>query len=114
MSQHETVYYQAAQYPNKAAAGKAYTPIQQIVHDEDCELSAYRFFVPRNRTWYVVVLGEQPAPQVHERIATILTTLTRGKRVTLDPDTIALLLARRIEQTQKGTWSEGHYPVSEE
>jgi hypothetical protein len=76
----EQPYYQAARYPHKTAAGKAYTPIEQIIHAEACDLSAYRYLVPNDneRKWYVVVLGEQPTPQLHERIKTILTTLTRG------------------------------------
>ena len=110
----ERPYYQAARYPTKAAAGKAYTPIQQIIHAEDCDLSAYRYLVPSERKWYVVIIGEQPTSQVHERLKTILTTLTRGESVTLDEDTVLVLLARRVQQTQKGSWVEGHYPLSEE
>ncbi len=110
----EQLYYQAARYPNKTAAGKAYTPIQQIIHDERCDLSAYRYLVPSEKKWYVVVIGQQPTPQLHERLRTILTTLTRGEPVTLDADTVTLLLARRLQQTQRGTWVEGYYPTPEE
>jgi hypothetical protein len=42
-------YYQVARYPNKTAAGKPYSPIEQIIHEEECELSAYRFFVQLRR-----------------------------------------------------------------
>jgi hypothetical protein len=100
----EHPYYQAARYPNKTAAGKAYTPIEQIIHDEDCDLSAYRYLVPSEHTWYVVVIGEQPTAQLHERLKTILTTLTRGEPVTLDDATVLALLARRVQQMhlQKG------------
>jgi hypothetical protein len=35
-------YYQAARYPNKAAAGKAYSPIERIIQEEECDLSAYQ------------------------------------------------------------------------
>ncbi len=105
----EQPYYQAARYANKTAAGKAYTPIQQIIHDERCELSAYRYLVPSEGKWYVVVIGQQPTPQLHERLRTILTTLTRGEPVTIDAETLAVLLARRIQQTQRGPWVEGHY-----
>jgi len=110
-----TPYYQAAQYPNKTAAGKAYAPIERIIHDEKCDLSAYRYFVPSSRTWYVVVIGEQPSPQLHERLKTILMSLTRGKAVTLDTDTLTALLARRLHQIQQGPWVERHYgPPDEE
>ena len=110
----ETPYYQAARYPNKTAAGKAYDPIQQLIQDVECDLSAYRLFVPSERTWYVVVIGEQPDAQLHERLKTILTTLTRGKLTTLDEETVTLLLARRVQQAQRGSWVEGHYPPPEE
>ena len=114
MAQEQTPYYQASRYPNKQAAGKAYTPIEQIIHDEECDLSAYRFLVPGERKWYVVVIGEQPIPQLHERLKTILTSLTRGEPATLDADTLALLIARRLQQTQRGPWVEGHYPLPED
>jgi hypothetical protein len=102
-------YYQAARYPTKVAAGKAYTPIQQIIFDEDCDLSCYRYLVPSEKKWYVVVIGQQPTPQLHERLKTILTTLTRGEPVTIATDTLTLLLARRLEQSKRGPWVEGHY-----
>ena len=110
----ENPYYQAARYPNKTKAGKAYDPIQQIIHDVECDLSAYRLFVPSERQWYVVVIGEQPDAQLHERLKTILTTLTRGELTTLDEETVTLLLARRVQQAQRGSWVEGHYPPPEE
>lgn len=113
MTENQMPYYQAARYPNKTVAGKAYTPLQQLIFDEDCDLSAYRYLVPSERKWYVVVIGQQPSPQLHDRLRTILTTLTRGEPVTLDTDTITLLLGRRREQTQQGPWVEGHYPGGE-
>jgi hypothetical protein len=107
-------YYQAAQYPNKSAAGKAYTAIEQIIHDEKCELSAYRYFVPSERKWYVVVIGDQPIVQLHERLKTILTTLPRGQSVILSDEQLAPLLARRQQQIQLGPWVEKHYPYPED
>ena len=114
MTQEESPYYQAARYPNKTTAGKAYTAIERIIHMEDCDLSAYRYLVPGERQWYVVVIGEQPIQQLHERLKTILTTLARGEAVSLDEDTLTLLLARRLQQTQHGSWVEGHYPLPDE
>ena len=110
----EVPYYQAARFPNKAAAGKAYGPIQAIIFDGDCDLSAYRFFEQNERKWYVVVIGERPAPQLHQRIETILFSLTRGERVTLDSGTLAALLVRRAKQAQLGTWVERHYDVPDQ
>ena len=113
MAQEQTPYYQASRYPNKSAAGKAYTPIQQIIHEVECDLSTYRLFVPSERKWYVVVIGEQPDQQLHERLKTILTTLSRGEPARLDAETLALLIARRLQQIQQGPWVEGHYPLPE-
>jgi hypothetical protein len=68
MAQEQTPYYQASRYPTRSAAGKAYTSLQQIIHEVECDLSAYRLFVPGERKWYVVVIGEQPDQQLHERL----------------------------------------------
>jgi hypothetical protein len=102
-------YYQAARYPTKTAAGKAYTSIEQIIFDEDCDLSAYRYLVKDEKKWYVVVIGQEPNPQLHERLKTILITLARGEPVTLDDDTITFLLQRRLEQSKQAPWVERHY-----
>ena len=114
MAQEQTPYYQASRYPNKSAAGKAYTPIQQIIHEVECDLSTYRLFVPSERKWYVVVIGEQPDQQLHERLKTILTTQSRGESARLDAETVAVLSARRLQQIQQGPWVEGHYPLPED
>ncbi len=108
MADHEP-YYQAARYPTKTASGKAYTAIEQILFDEECDLSTYRYFVKGERKWYVVVIGQEPPPQLHERLKTVLITLARGETVTLDEDMRAFLLARRLEQSKQGPWVEGHY-----
>jgi len=110
----ETPYYQAARYPNKTAAGKAYDPIQQIIHDVECDLSAYRLLRPSEKKWLVVVIGEAPDHELHERLKTILTTLTRGEPTTLEEETLLWLLSRRLEQIQRGQWVEGHYPTPED
>src|SRR2546421_12100959 len=102
MTQEPTPYYLAARYPNKHSAGKSYDPIQAIIFAEDCDLSAYRFFEQKERKWYVVVIGEEPSPQLHQHLETILFSLTRGERVTLESGTLAVLMARRAEQTQIG------------
>ncbi len=103
-------YYLAYTYSNEKAARKAYVPLQHIIHEVGCELSAYRFFMLKERTWYVVVIGETPDPGLHNRLETILTTLTRGAPVVLERDVLILLLARRVHQLQEGTaWKENHY-----
>ena len=114
MTQKPTLYSLAARYPNKNSAGKAYDPIQAIIFEEDCDLSAYRFFEQKERKWYVIVIGEGPSPQLQERLATILFSLTRGQRITLDSQTLAALMVRRAEQTQFGPWVERHYHIDQE
>jgi hypothetical protein len=114
MTQEAPLYYQAALFPNKTAAGKAYDPIQNIIFDEKCDLSAYRFFEQNQRKWYVVVIGEKPIQQVHQRIETILLTLTRGERVPLNSETLTILLARRAQQSLLGPWVEHHYDVPDQ
>ena len=114
MTQEPTPYSLAARFPNKNAAGNAYDPIQTLIFEEDCDLSAYRFFEQKERKWYVVVIGEEPSPQLQERLATILFILTRGVRVTLDSETLAVLMARRAQQTQIGPWVERHYHIDQE
>jgi hypothetical protein len=109
-----SVYYQAALFPNKNAAGKAYTPIESIIHEVACDLSAYRLLRPKEKQWLVVVIGQQPPPQLHERLKTILISLTRGKPTTLDDETLAYLLSRRLQQIQRGQWVEGHYSTPED
>src|SRR5438045_8295802 len=114
MKEEPTPYYLAARYPNKTPAGKAYHPIQTIIFEEDCDLSAYRFFEQKERKWYVVVIGEEPSPPLHQRLGTILFTLTRGVRVTLDSQTLVALLSRRAQQIQLGSWVEHHYDVTDQ
>src|SRR6266568_1311820 len=114
MKEESTPYSLAARFPNKNSAGKAYNPIQAIIFAEDCDLSAYRFFEQKERKWYVVVIGEEPSPQLHQRLATILFSLTRGQQITLDSQTLAVLIARRAQQTQIGPWVERHYHIDQE
>ena len=112
----------AAIYPMPASTAlppgehlsNAYTPVQQFIHEADCDLSVYRFLRPGEKKWYVVIIGEQPEPQLQQRIATILFRLTRGDCVTLDEETHLALLARRVQQTQQGDWIERHYHVPEQ
>ncbi len=114
MAQEPAPYYQAARFPHKAAAGKAYDSIQSIIFDEECDLSAYRYFEQHERKWYVVVIGERPSPQLHQRLETILLTLARGERVKLDGGILAALLMRRAQQSQLGPWVERHYKAPDQ
>src|SRR5947209_3154208 len=78
-------------------------------------ISSYNHYSWQNqRKWYVVVIGEQPLPQVHQRIETILYSLTRGEQVSLDSEILAILLARRAQQSLLGPWVEHHYHVPDQ
>jgi hypothetical protein len=110
MAEQDTQYYVAARYPSKQTAGKAYTSIERLIYEADCDLSAYRYFVRSERFWSVVIVGEVPPTALHERFITILKTLTRGELVdTLDADTLRLLRTRREQQKQLGPWVERHF-----
>ena len=109
MTQQSAPYYQAARFANKAKAGQVYTPLQQIVFEEDCDLSAYRLKITEG--WHVVVLGERPNDQLHQRIEALLTN---GTLVTLRPDVLAYLQSRRAQATQIGPWVERHLDVPDE
>jgi HicA toxin of bacterial toxin-antitoxin, len=67
MAEQDTQYYVAARYPSKQTAGKAYTSIERLIYEADCDLSAYRYFVRSERYWYVVIVGEVPPAPLHER-----------------------------------------------
>ena len=104
------LYYLAARFPNQQKAGATYFPLQQMIFEarDDCDLSVYRFKL--NNVWHVVVLGEQPPEELHQRIEAKLTT---GTLVSLSEDALDYLLERRARAIQLGPWVEGHYDNSE-
>ena len=105
----ENPYYQAARFDTKAKAGGVYTPLQQIVFDEDCDLSVYRLKITEG--WHVVVLGERPNDALSQRIEALLT---QGTLVTLRPDVLGYLQSRRAQATQIAPWVERHLDVPDE
>jgi hypothetical protein len=109
MTQQATPYYQAARFANKAKAGQVYTPLQEIIFQENCDLSAYRFRITEG--WYVVVLGEKPDDQLHQRMEALLTN---GTLVTLRPDVLDYLQSRRAQASQIAPWVERHLDVPDE
>ncbi len=106
-----TSYYLAARFPNKQKAGATYFPLQQMIFEarDECDLSVYRFKL--NNVWHVVVVGEQPPQDLHQRIEAALTT---GTLVSLSQDALDYLLDRRVQAIQLGPWVEGHYNKPEE
>ena len=109
MTQEPAPYYLAARFDNKAKAGQVYTPLQQIVFEEDCDLSVYRFKITEG--WHVVVLGERPNDQLHQRIEALLTN---GTLVNLRSDVLAYLQRRRARAEKIAPWVEVHYQHEEE
>jgi len=105
MTQKPPPYYQAACFANKAQAGQVYTPLQQLVFEEqeNCDLSVYR--VKFTEGWHVVVLGEKPKDQLHQRIEALLTN---GTLVTLRSDVLDYLQSRRAQASQIAPWVERH------
>jgi hypothetical protein len=106
---HDTIenpYYQAARFENKAKAGAVYTPLQEQIFEEQehCDLSVYRIRITKG--CHVVVVGERPPESLHLRIEAVLT---HGTLVTLRPDVLGYLQARRTQATQIASWVEGHY-----
>lgn len=99
-------YVLACMYPNEMAARNVYAPVQTLLHETACNLSAYRFLAPGENTWYVVVLGEHPDQALHTLLETLLRT--RGTPVTLTQELLNRLMARR-QQTTGASWVEGHY-----
>ena len=114
MTQEPMPYYQAARFPNKAAAGAVYIPLQTLVFEEqnECELSVYRLKITQG--WHVVVLGETPDDTLHQQIEALLS---KGTIVNLHherPDVIDYLQSRRAQARHIAPWVEGHYQHSEE
>src|SRR5437899_10134645 len=75
--QEQKSYYLASRFATKQAAEQPYVSVQQTIYEVDCDLSAYRFQrqweEPNKKPWYVLVLGEKPAPIVEQRITTALS-----------------------------------------
>jgi len=109
MTQQSTPFYLAARFANKAKAGQVYTPLQEIIFQADCDLSAYRFRITEG--WHVIVLGEKPNDQLHQRMEALLTN---GTLVTLRPDILDYLQSRRAQASQIGSWVERHLNVPDE
>lgn len=81
---HTTIpFLQSARFPSKEASEAPYAAMQQILRDlTDIDLSIYRILQsweeepPRNKGWFVIVLGDiPPAPATKQ----ILKALARGE-----------------------------------
>ncbi len=108
-------FYLAATFRTREEAQEPYTRAQQMIeHDEDVELSAFRFErrphdptqPPLPRPWYVVVLGDAPPEPTQQQFQDILGA---GELTQLSLETIVTLAKRRESETKKGSWVEGHH-----
>jgi len=110
----EKLYCQAARFASKKAAGEAYLPIQALIFDErnNCDLSAYR--IKLNEGWHVIVLGEQPADAINQRIELLLTKGVLVNLRAIRPDAFLFLLNRRAEANKIAPWVELHRETPEE
>ena len=105
-SPRDVPYLRAVRFPSEAVAGQVYVAVQDAIFTgPPNDLSAYRFH-QRQGVWYVAVLGKEPPPELDERIRAILAT---GEPVTLAPDVVATLTARRAQAHTLGSRVEGHY-----
>ena len=110
----EIPYYQAARFPTKEKAGEVYFALEKLIFEakDKSDLSAYRFRITEG--WHVVVLGEQPTPELHQRIEALLTQGTLVNLQNIRPDVLSHLQNRRAQAARIAPWVEGHYRPSEE
>jgi hypothetical protein len=100
-------YYRAAQFRNERPSLKAYTAVQETLRRApNADLSVYRLWWVTMRSWLVTVLGECPDELLDRKLRGILAA---GVPITLPPETLAMLLERRREQTRHGSWVERHF-----
>ena|SRR6266540_4731657 len=98
-------YYQAASFSGEAPAGRAYFQAQEVIfNDEGCDLSVYRLLL--RRVWHIAVLGEQPRPDLEQRLRVILS---QGQLTSLPEQVLQELQRRRAHATKLGPWVERHF-----
>ena len=102
------LYHIAAHYPNAETSEDAYDSARNLIANEPCDLSAFRFAIFPEHTWHVAVLGTPPQPELLRRVET--TLLATGERVVLPDEALQPLVLRRLEQMQKGSWVERRSP----
>jgi hypothetical protein len=99
-----TAYLVMARFRRDPAAKRVYNQIQEAIRATSCDLSVCNLRL--NGEPIVVVVGDQPTPDLDERIHRCLAA---GIPTDLQADVITLLRARSIEERAKAPWSEGHY-----
>jgi hypothetical protein len=96
-------YFQAARFSGERPAGRAYARAQDLIYQEPCDLSAYRFLL--DRSWHVAVLGEPPPAALERSLRRILAW---GESTTLPDDILQQLWQRRTQATKLAPWVERH------
>jgi hypothetical protein len=100
-------YYLAVSYQQERRARQAYDQAQALLFEQECELSAFRFYV--GPIWYVAIVGETPPPELETQLKHLLR---RGESTTLPPNVTEGLQQRRARATKIGPWVERHYRPS--
>jgi hypothetical protein len=100
----ESQFIRAVRFEIEEDARKAYFEVQNLIFDNDCDLSVYRFKL--NQVSHVAALGAPPEPNVLE---TLDSVLSRGAATELPRDIARMLTDRRREAQRLGPWVEGHY-----
>ena len=110
----EIPYYQAARFPTQEKAGEVYFLLQKLIFEakDKSDLSAYRFRITEG--WHVVVLGQQPTAELHQRIEALLTQGTLVNLQNIRPDVLSWLQNRRVQAARIAPWVERHYRPSGE
>jgi hypothetical protein len=98
-------FYLAATFSNMEQAGRAYTPIQELLRrNTDTDLSVFR--VQLSGRPFVVVLGVQPPAPILDRIK---NALALGTMAPLPAAAVDWLLERREQRPVQTGFSERHY-----
>ena len=105
--QQPSLFYLASRFPQAFLAQNAYLCAQQVIFNEKCDLSAYRFQQPQvDAASYVAVLGEPPPEALVHRLERLLAA---GEPIELPEEVLRFFVGRRKQAAQLGSWVEGHY-----
>jgi hypothetical protein len=98
-------YHQAACFHDEQSSQVSYDQAQQTIYEAPCNLATYRLLLMPDNLWHVVVLGECPAEEVHQRLT---DTLSTGELVSVPNDLLIALNTHRRAQPTQNSWAEQH------
>jgi hypothetical protein len=92
-------------YADAPSSEQPYDATRDLIHDNPCDLSVFRFIRMPPQEWIVAVLGHTPPDELVRRLD---TTLASGEATALSDEELALLQERRRAQSRDGTvaWVE--------